>query len=337
MRRSRTKFLFFSLVLALILRLFVLNNELEINFVPSGWQNFATDTREQFVGTYEEVLPQRQANLLSGIVLGNVGLDRHFKSQLANVGLTHIVAASGMNVTLVSAGIFWGLSLLRVGKRYKVILSMLFILFYSTITGFEPPIVRATLMIFFTYIATLVGRQNNGLVGLLLSAYIMLWASPKLLTGASFLLSFAAMMSQIFLGSFSAPLLSKQSLLAGFLSGIKTNFWQSFLATLFTFPVVLWFFAKFSLVSLLSNVLVLWTIEPLMILGGLLGLLGSFGSFVALVASPILSYFLWVVDILGQDVFLFKFRLASPLFVVGYYLVLGGFVWWWNFSKKSVD
>ncbi len=48
---------------------------------------------------YQDVLPFRQASLLSGIVLGNIGLDRSFRTRLANVGLTHVVAASGMNLT----------------------------------------------------------------------------------------------------------------------------------------------------------------------------------------------------------------------------------------------
>lgn len=292
------------------------------------------ETRLRFMALYQDVLPSRQANLLSGIVLGSVGLDAKFKAKLADVGLTHIVAASGMNITLFSGFATWLLSLLKLRRMYKVILSMAFILLYSGLTGFEPPIVRAALMAIFTYAALLLGRRGAGLGGLLMSAYLMLWVSPWLLTSASFLLSFSAMTGQIFLGSFRFEVPKILELIIG-------DFVQSFLAIVFTFPIVLWFFAKFSLVSLLSNSLVLWTIEPLMILGGLISLSGLVSAhlarLVALPAEPLLAYFLWIVDILGQDVFLFKFKLDSPIFVVGYYLALGGFIWWWTTSRRSVN
>lgn len=283
---------------------------------------------------YTDTLPYKEGSLLSGIVLGRIGLDRQFKARLANVGLTHVVAASGMNLTLFSGFIVWLVTILKLSRIYKVIVSLVFILLYSALTGFEPPIVRAGLMIGVSYLAMLSGRQRSGFWGLVWTAYLMLWAQPSLLTNASFLLSFSAMTSQIFLSSFLAELPKRPNF-------IEANFWQSFLAILFTAPIVLWFFAKFSLISLVSNVLTLWTVEPLMLLGGVVALSGlvslPLARVLALPAEPLLAFFLWVVDFLNHDVFLFRFQLSSPLFVVGYYLALGGFVWWWTVSKRSVD
>ncbi len=215
---------------------------------------------------------------------------------------------------------------------------MVLILLYSALTGFEPPIVRAAMMIGGVYLAVLSGRQRSGLMVLLWVAYLMLWVKPALLTNASFLLSFSAMTGQIFLSSFFPDLPRTKNLLAEIFREVQRNFWQSFLAILFTFPVVLWFFSKFSLISLLSNLLTLWVVEPLMLLGGLIGVFGLFSislaRALALPAEPLLAYFLWVVDFLGRDIFLFRWQLSSPIFVLGYYLALGGFVWWWISVKK---
>lgn len=70
------------------------------NYQPNQWETVAVLVRTNFINTYHNVLNKEEANLLSGVVLGSVGLDRQFKAKLANVGLTHVVAASGMNVTL---------------------------------------------------------------------------------------------------------------------------------------------------------------------------------------------------------------------------------------------
>lgn len=214
-----------------------------------------------------------------------------------------------------------------------MILSMIMILFYSSLTGFEPSIVRAAIMISFVLVARLVGRQSSGVMALLVAAYLMLWVTPSLLTSASFLLSFSAMTSQIFLSKFEAQMPKRFNF-------IEANFWQSFLAIVFTLPIVLWFFGKFSLVSLLSNLLVLWTITPLMLLGGFVALSGLFSlplaQIFALPAIPLLDYFLWVVNSLsGRDYFLFHLKLDSWTFPVGYYLVLAAFVWWWSLGRKT--
>src|SRR3989344_3987306 len=65
--------------------------------------NASIYVRNRVVEIYANSLNRNQANLISGIVIGNVTLDRNFKNMLGNVGLTHVVAASGMNVTLVAA------------------------------------------------------------------------------------------------------------------------------------------------------------------------------------------------------------------------------------------
>lgn len=327
--------LYLVLLILLILRIGFYLAHPTVSKQPEILPEFALRIRESFQGSYQRVLPNREADLLSGVVLGSIGLDRNFKSRLAEVGLTHIVAASGMNITLFSGFVLWGLELFRLGKWAKALLSVVFVLFYSTVTGFEPPIVRAALMAGLVILARVFGRQGNGLTALLVAGYIMLWVSPKLVGSASFLLSFSAMASQIFLSSFSFDLPKPVSFVA-------VNFWQSFLAIVFTFPIVLWFFAKFSLVSLVSNLLVLWTIEPLMILGGLIGLFGSFSpeiaKLIALPASPLLAYFLWIVNALsGNESFLLRWKLDSWTFPVGYYLVLGAFVYWWQGKSDKID
>lgn len=273
-----------------------------------------------------------QANLLSGILLGNIGLDQQFKLRLANAGLTHVVAASGMNISILSGFVLSLLSKIGIHKTLKVIIAVGCVIYYASLTGFAPPIVRATIMFLFSMTASLLGRQSSGIMGLMIAALLMLWVSPKLIIEPSFLLSFTSMAGQIYLGTLKINLPKVPAL-------VIENFLQSFLILLFTLPIVVIFFAKFSLVAIFTNMLVLWTVEPLMILGGVEIVLKFFFTeaveLVTLPASGLLAYFLWVVDFFGRSSWsVVHFSLApglpTILFVLGYYFTLGGVIMFFN-------
>lgn len=273
-------------------------------------------------------MSEDQTNLLSGILLGNIGLDPQFKLRLANAGLTHVVAASGMNISILSGFVLSLLSKISMPKILKALIAAGFVFYYASLTGFAPPIVRATIMFLFSMIASLLGRQTSGFMGLIISALLMLWVSPKLIIDPSFLLSFTSMAGQIYLGTVKLQLPKVPTL-------IIENFLQSFLVLLFTLPIVVIFFAKFSLVSVFTNMLVLWTVEPLMILGGVEIVLKLFFTeaveLVTLPASGLLAYFLWVVDFFGSSTgwrswsvvhFSLAPGLPTILFILGYYFLL---------------
>lgn len=276
------------------------------------------------IKTYQSVLPKRDADLLSGVVLGSSGLSRSFKTELATVGLTHVVAASGMNVSLFIAGALSLLALFKIPKNLKFLLILVLIVFYSTLTGFAPPIVRASLMAGILVIATILGRKVNGWYLLTMTAYLMLWVTPDLVTNPSFLLSFTSTMGQIFLSTIKLNLPKFTNLIAQL-------FLQSLVALVFTLPIVLIFFSSFSLIAIFTNAIVLWTVEPLMLLGGLIASLGifftPFAQALALPAQGLLEFFLLVVDTFGKLSFAkvnfsFSSSLTAGMFAVGYYLLL---------------
>ena len=287
-------------------------------------KGFFADLRSKLTSTYYFFLSHDQASLLSGIVWGSRNLDYEFKVKLARVGLSHVVAASWMNVTFFAAGILATLKFLGLSRYFKIGLASSVILFYAALTGFDPPIVRAVIMAEAVLLASLTGRQNTGWGALLLAAYLMLWVSPELIISPSFLLSFSAMTSQIFLSTISdrLPKLGRP---------VIELFLQSTLISLTTFPLVVIFFSNFSLISLISNPLVLWIIEPIMILGTLMSSLGLFftpiSQALALPVAGMLEYFLAVVDYFSKsDHLIFHYSFPSAdlaiIFAIVYYLIL---------------
>lgn len=299
----------------------------------------AAQTRSQVIKTYHYSLPKAEADLLSGIVLGKQSLTRGFKARLASVGLSHVVAASGMNVSFFSAAALGLLTVFRWSKLVKYLVALVFILFYATMTGFDPPIIRACLMAAFAGLATLTGRTAGAVLGLLISAYVMLWAAPDLVTNPGFLLSFTAMTGQIFAGTIRVSL-------PKLLEAVTVVFLQSLAALVATFPIVLIFFSNFSLVAIFTNVMVLWTIEPLMILGSIIGVLGFFfmpvTRLLAVPAQGLLDFFLWVVNTFGSSGLSnrlqlhvnFANNLNAILFAAAYYLLLGYLIRLWQIHKN---
>ena len=176
----------------------------------------------------------------------------------------------------------------------------------------------------FTLVAIASGRPTTGYGGLLLAAVLMLWVSPELLVSPSFLLSFSSMIGQIFLSGIRVEL-------PKLVAPVIEVFLQSLVAIAFTFPIVVIFFSRFSLVALFTNPLVLWTIEPLMVLGGLMAPLGLFftpiSQALAILAQGLLEFFLWVVNFFSQTSWTtvhisFADNTTALLFAAGYYLLL---------------
>lgn len=301
--------------------------ELGLNRLTNIWLHTAFTVRSHVEKTFHQFLSPTQADLLAGILLGKVAANRQLQNDLATVGLTHVVAASGMNVSLVAIFTLILMSSLTKNKIYKIGGFITIVLFYATLTGFEPPILRAVIMATFILIGSFLGRPSSSVFSLAFAGYLLLLFDPTLLTSASFWLSFTAMMGQIIAGSLTFKL--PRCLLP-----IFDIFLTSFLAIVATLPIVMIFFSRFSLISIVSNLLVLWTIEPLMFLGALAGILGALSKDIVPVlltpAGVLLDFFLGVVRFLNRPEFLVATPPVGLSFAVGYYLFLGSLYWWWK-------
>src|SRR6266852_3979746 len=99
---------------------------------------------------------------------------------LRTSGVFHVIAASGMNVTLVG-GFLTSLFTLFLRRQIALLLSILGILFYALLAGFEPSIIRASIMGILVLSSQIFGRQAWPTYALLLTGYIMLLFDPSLI------------------------------------------------------------------------------------------------------------------------------------------------------------
>lgn len=282
---------------------------------------FVSSLRNRIFEKVRETLPSPEADLLIGIVLGDdSGFDKTTQDQFARTGLMHIVAASGTNVSIVGGAIY--LSLLGViGRRKAIIFSILGIGLYAILSGLSPSIQRAAVMGIITYFALFLGRQTYALWGLGITGFLLILINPYIVFDIGFQLSFMATLGILLLD----PLLKKVTLLS---KGIlKEDFSITLAAYISLFPLLLYHFQTFTPFSLFANILVLWTIPIVTVLGGLGALIILVSNFLAVpvlwVVYPLLHYILIVSKFFSNFFPTFTNNQQIPLlFVLGYYFIL---------------
>ncbi|MBI2010359.1 MAG: ComEC/Rec2 family competence protein [Candidatus Chisholmbacteria bacterium] len=155
--------------------------------------------RKTIVDDYGKVLPEPHASLLSGIVLGErATMPETFYTRLRETGSLHIIAVSGMNVTII-AGILINSLVLVMSRRKAIIFALLGVVFYAFLAGLSPPVVRAALMGTIAYLSMVFGRERDGLIGLSWVAAAMLLIRPFYLVDVGWQLSVAATLGIILL------------------------------------------------------------------------------------------------------------------------------------------
>jgi len=253
-----------------------------------------------FTGIIDKYLPEPESSLVSGIIFG-INLDHKtiFYDQIKRVGLLHIVVLSGMNISLLS-GLISTLTI-RVGKRISLLLNMLIIIFFVAFVGIQAPILRAAFMSILTSVGTIFGKNTLTIYILILSAICMIIIKPDWLTSISFQLSYAATFGMLLFAPKSQP--------KGLLGYCLTDLRISIAAQIFTAPIIFLYFRQVSLISPLANLLVSWTIAPIMIFGFLAASLGkihyALGELFAFICFGLTHYIVIIIVTLSKPDFAF--------------------------------
>lgn len=161
---------------------------------------FLARLRQKIVENIDKLLPSVEATLVKGMVLGVDEISHDLRQALIATGTIHVVVVSGQNLSIV-AGIFVGLAK-YLGRRPSLVLATLAVFAYALLTGFEPPVVRASLMVLAGTLAVFLGRQSWPILNLISAALLILFIWPKALFEISFQLTFAATLGIMTLGQY---------------------------------------------------------------------------------------------------------------------------------------
>lgn len=258
--------------------------------------------KEKFIQTVVKNLPEPHASFLLAISLDVRGtMPREILEQFNITGTTHLMAISGSHITMLIVVLSQLALMLYIPRKKAFWLITVIIVLYTIIIGFPASAVRAAIMGWLAIFATQVGRLSVSINILLLSAVAMLTFNRQLLLyDIGFQLSFAAVIGIIYFNPFFEKILWR---LPNFF-GLRESLSMTFSAQVSTTPLIIFYFAKYSLISPLANILLIPTFPYLMIIsfcGLLLSLaIPALAQFFYWPTWFILEYILITVEILSQ-------------------------------------
>lgn len=238
--------------------------------------------RRNFAAAMQSTLPEPMASFGMGILVGQrATLPEDVKEDLQRVGLTHIIAVSGANLTIMLEASRKLLG--NNSKRLSTLLTLSLMAFFVLMTGGSASIIRAAYVSSFSIAAAYYGRRMRPLLIIMLVAAITGFINPIYVWGdASWYLSFLAFYGVLMV----SPLFQKRLPAIFSRSIILGVALESICAEVMSVPYILFTFGQMSFVGLPANVLVVALIPLAMLLSFIAGLAGMF-------LSPMSGWFAW--------------------------------------------
>ena len=199
------------------------------------------------------------SSFISGLQLGvRASIPKSILDDFRTLGLSHILAISGYNITLL-IHIFAQL-LTRFSRKMRGVGTIVGIVFFSILTGMSASVIRAAIMGIVVVAGTLFGRKIRGIHSLLVCAFFMVLLQPRVLMhDLSFQLSALATLSLLVV----LPKMKKYLEKIPF--GIGEDLGVTMAAQVFTTPIMWYHFQMFSFISPVANLIFLPFIPFLML------------------------------------------------------------------------
>lgn len=261
------------------------------------------DFRNSFGEAVRRVVPEPEASLGLGFLVGQKSaLDSDFEEQLRMVGLTHIVVASGYNLTVL---VRFARRILAKHSRYLALASSLgMIALFVGISGMSPSMNRAAVVTVLSLVAWYFGRTFHPIKLILYVAAGSALAYPTYLwSDLGWMLSFAAFFGVLVVSPLIMTVIkSRSKKLDEAEQPVLRLLVETTSAQIMTLPIIAVAFGNLSVVSLLANMLVAPVVPFAMALTALAGIVGGLTLWVwlAIPASTVLAYVVAIVHSLAS-------------------------------------
>lgn len=279
----------------------------EISWPCNDLQGFFfgyADYYTTFTDIINQLLPEPHAGLLAGILFGTkTTISRDLYQSLVATGTLHIIALSGMNITILESLV--SLTLQKFfSRRVTSAITIVVIIGFVWFVGASASVIRAAVMGSLALLAVIFGKQQWSFYSFLITIGIMLIVKPDWIGDLSFQLSAGATLGIILFGNKIVDrrpeIVDKKELnnQPGFLpstiyylrSFIDDSLRITLAAQVFTIPLIFFTFHRVSLVSPLTNILIGWVIAPLTAVGLVVVTLG----WIFLPLGYVVSWVAWV-------------------------------------------
>ena len=281
-----------------------------------------------------------ESSFMAGLLYGyRGGFPKTLQENFNKTGLTHIVAISGFNISIISIFLMMSLIYLGLYRKQAFWVTVFGIFLFVVFVGSSASVVRAGVMGSLVLLANYLGRPSKVFNVIVLTLVVMLIFNPlSLLYDVGFQLSFVAVLGLVYL----SPIIEEKLITYIrtytrayiFLELVIKLLSATLSAIIITLPLILYFFERFSTVALITNILVLWII-PWLMLFGFLSLILSWifmplGLVLAWVVNIGLKYVIILVNWFGDKTW------SSIEFTMPFYMVFVSYILLiiWYIRKK---
>lgn len=218
-------------------------------------------------------------------------IPREVKREYADAGIVHMLAISGLHVSIVAASLALVFNLIRIPRRPASFMTAGIIIGYVFMLGFPPPALRAAVMVCVATAAHASQRHTSRWSILALGGIVPL-IKPETVLAVGYQLSMAGMAAVVAAGALAKR--GRVGRLQGWRRSIAQSLIVSGVATLVTAPLVACWFGRLSIIGPFTNLVadpVIAIIQPMLFLALVLSPWPAAAHFVAAAAHPLLLAF----------------------------------------------
>lgn len=264
---------------------------------------FILDSKQMIKDNLTMCYSNDQGNLMVAFLLGDKSHVDYLTKRIFNLaGISHLLAVSGLHLTILIQSVFYFLKSLKLGNKKSIVISVLFTMFFISLTGFSPSALRAGLMNITLLIGLLFERDADSLNSLGIGLIIILMVNPLAAIDIGLQLSFVATLGLIIFKPkvykfIYRPSVNKSNV---YISRIYQYFCDviavSISAMVFTAPIIIIAFERISIIAPLTNLVLTPIIAPTLIFIALTALFGAFE-----ILNPFYKFF-GLLSSVGMDI-----------------------------------
>jgi competence protein ComEC len=207
---------------------------------------------------------EKAGGLLAALLLGEKEfLSPQIELDFRRIGISHILALSGLHLAVLALGFAKLLSLFCIGKKLRTLFTLIFTVLYMSLTGFPISVVRAGIMLIIASLLFLLANATDSLTNLTIAVFLIVLSSPYAIFDISLLLSAFATLGIVSLAELPKEYHAK--------IGLKNLVLNSLTVSLFaisaTFLISVLSFGEISVISPISTLVFSLIIEIFLYFG----------------------------------------------------------------------
>ena len=277
--------------------------------------------------------------IIDALILGQrLELDKETIADYSNAGVIHILAISGLHISIIYFFIVFLLKPLkrvRFGAEIQLLIVLVILWLFALLTGLPASVTRAVTLFSFISIGNYFNQPKAIYNALAISAFLILLVKPNAIFDIGFQLSYAAVLSIVLFQPFYKKFYFSENKIAIYFTDTVL---VSLAAQIGVLPLSLYYFNQLPLLFLLAN-LVIIPLSSLVLIAGIVILpLNYMLPSVAVYLGKILAYSIQFMNDYIHWIAQFKSGIITNISFSGWltfsmYLVIVAFIYWMYHTK----